>query len=104
MIMSREIVSYVTRMFYVLCGISITIKINKFVYFSYIDIIISVYGIMSINNDTIDRITIRLAYIWNFDGFIIINNIGCILVYMFRYVLVLPNVLLSDLLYRLFST
>ena len=42
MIMSRDIVSYVIRMFYLLCEIVITIEASKFMYSSYIDIIISV--------------------------------------------------------------
>ena len=60
MVMSRDIVSYIICMFYFLCEIIIIIKINKFIYFSYIDIIISVYGIMFINNNIINKIIIRL--------------------------------------------
>ena len=40
------VVSYIICMLDVLCKIIIIIKINKFNHFSYIDIIISVYGIM----------------------------------------------------------
>ena len=83
MAMSRDIVSYVTCRFYVLCEIPITIKLNKFICFSYIDIIIIVYGSMVINIVTISCI---LVYIY---------------VYYLRYAL---NVLLPDLLYKLFST
>ena len=55
--MSRDIVSYVTCIFYFLCEISIIIKINKFISFSYIDIIINVYGVMFIENDIIKKDT-----------------------------------------------
>ena len=55
MFMSRNIVSCYICMFYVLCNIVIIIKLNKFMYFSYSDIIISVYGIMCINN-TINKL------------------------------------------------
>ena len=55
--MSRDIVSYVTCMFYFLCEISIIIKINKFISFSYIDITINVYGVMFIENDIIKKDT-----------------------------------------------
>ena len=60
MVVSRNIVIYITCMFYVLCKITIDIKIIKFLYFSYSDTIISVYGIMFINNNTINKIIIRL--------------------------------------------
>ena len=62
-VVSRDIVSYVTCMFYFLCEIAITIKIYKFMYFSYIDIIISVYGAKVINNDIINKHIIRICYI-----------------------------------------
>ena len=63
MAMSRDIVSYVMCMFCFLCEITIIIKINKFIYFSYIDIIISVYGIMFIINNIINKIIVRLFWI-----------------------------------------
>ena len=50
MIMSRDIVSCVICMFFFPCEI-----INKFIYFSYIDITSRVYGIVLINNDIIDK-------------------------------------------------
>ena len=58
--MSCDIVSYVICMFYFLCEIIISIKINKLFKFSYIDITISVYGIMFINNNIINKFIIRL--------------------------------------------
>ena len=79
MVMSRDIVSYVTCMFYFLCEIIITTKNNKFIYFSYIDTIISVYGIMFLSNGIINKITIRL-FMFETVGFINISNISCILV------------------------
>ena len=57
--MSRDIVSYVLYVIF-LCKVTIILKINKFNYFSYIDITISVYGIMFINNNTINKIIARL--------------------------------------------
>ena len=60
--MSRDIVSCVTCVFYFLWGIIIIIKINKLIYFSYIGIIISVYGIMFINSDIINKMIIRLLF------------------------------------------
>ena len=50
-------------MFDFLYKISIIIKMNKFIYFSYIDIIISVYGIMFIINNIINKIIVRLFWI-----------------------------------------
>ena len=44
MAMSRDTVSYVTRMFYFLFEIIIFVKINKFMYFNYIDIAMGVYA------------------------------------------------------------
>ena len=41
--MSRDVVSYITCMLYVRCKIFIIIKNNMFIYFSDIDITISVY-------------------------------------------------------------
>ena len=64
--------------------IILIIRISKFIYFSYIDIIISVYGIMFIDNDIINNIIIRMLYSWNFVDFIIINNISCVLVYSIK--------------------
>ena len=55
MVMSRNIVSYTVCMFYVLCKIIITSQLNKLMYFSYSDIIISVYGITFINNSIINN-------------------------------------------------
>ena len=56
MVMSRGVVSYVICMFYVLCKMIIIININKLIYFSYIDTIISVYGIMLIDNNITNTI------------------------------------------------
>ena len=58
--MYRTIVSYIFCMLYFLRKRTIIIKISKSTYFSYIDIIISVYGIMFINTNIIDIIIIRL--------------------------------------------
>ena len=55
MVTSCGIVSYIICMFYFLCEITIIMKSNKFIYFSYIDITISVYGIMFINNNNINK-------------------------------------------------
>ena len=63
MVMSSDIISYVICVFGFLCEISITLKLNKFSYFSFIDIIISVYGIMFIHNDTINQSRTRVPYI-----------------------------------------
>ena len=60
MVMSRNIVSYIVCMFYVLCEITIIVKINKFIYLCYIDITISVYCIMFSNNSIINKNMIRL--------------------------------------------
>ena len=49
MVMSRDIVIYITCMFYFFWEVITTIKSKQFIYFSYIDIIISVYSIMFIN-------------------------------------------------------
>ena len=40
-VMSCDIVSYITCVFYFLCKIIVTIKTNKFIYFSYIVSVIS---------------------------------------------------------------
>ena len=56
MVMSRGIVSYVTCVFYFPCEIIIIIKINKFIYLSYIDIIISVYCTMLIDSNITNEI------------------------------------------------
>ena len=49
MVMSRDIVNYVNCMLYVLCEITIIIKLNNFIYLNYNGIITSVYGIMFIS-------------------------------------------------------
>ena len=59
MVMSRNIVSYIICVFY-FCEIIITIKINKFIHFSYIDVIISVYAIMLISDNIINKVIVRL--------------------------------------------
>ena len=56
MVMSRNVISYSTCMFYFLCEMIIVIKIGKFIYFSYIGIIISVYGVMFLNNRIVNKI------------------------------------------------
>ena len=58
MIMPRNIVSYIVCMFYFLCTTIIIIDVNKFIYVCYIDIIINAYGIMFINNNINNHITI----------------------------------------------
>ena len=63
MVMSRGIVSYIICMLYVIFKITTVIKINKLIYFSYIGIIIRVYGIMFIANDIVNKITIRIFWI-----------------------------------------
>ena len=63
MVMSCGIVNYITCMFYFLCEIVITIQINRFIHFSYIDTTISVYGIMLTDNNIINMIIIRLFWI-----------------------------------------
>ena len=60
MVMSRDIVSYVICIFDVIWEITMTIQINKLIYFNYIDITISLYGIMCINNNIISKSIIRL--------------------------------------------
>lgn len=54
--MSRDVVSYVPCKLYFLCERVIIIEFNKFNYFTYIDTTISVYGIMFINSDIINKI------------------------------------------------
>ena len=56
MVMSCDIISEFTFMLYSLCKIIVTIKINNFIHFSYIVCIISVNGIMLIENNTISKI------------------------------------------------
>ena len=58
MAMSCGIISDITCMFYFLCKITVIIKINKFIYFSYIVSIISVNGTMLINNNIICTVVI----------------------------------------------
>ena len=57
MVMSCDIFNDITCMFYTLCKIIVTIKINKFIYFSYTVCTISVNGIVLINNNVINKIT-----------------------------------------------
>ena len=60
MAMSRDIVRYIicsTGSF----GVIVTvIKIDKLIYLSYIEVSIRVNGMVLINNDTTDKLTIRL--------------------------------------------
>ena len=56
MVMSHDIVSYTICMFEFLCKITTVIQISKFVYFSYIGITISVYGIMFIDSGIINKL------------------------------------------------
>ena len=60
MVVSCGIVSYITCMLHFLCKLITIIKNHKFMYFSYIYITISVYGIMFINNNTIGKHMVRL--------------------------------------------
>ena len=60
MVMSCDIVSYITCMFYFLREIIIAVEITKFMYLRYSDVTISVYGIMVINNNIISKIIIRI--------------------------------------------
>ena len=92
--MSRGVVSYVICMFSFLCEIVIVIKINKFIYFSYIDIIISVYGIMFIYNDIINQIIIRLFIL---ETSLILKRLTTSVVYWF-ICLDMLSVLLYDIL------
>ena len=55
MVMSCDIISGITCMFYFLCKIVVIIKINKFIYYSYIVRITSVNDIMLINSSIINK-------------------------------------------------
>ena len=107
MAMYRNIVSYITCMVYVLCKIIIIININKFVYFSYIDVIISVYGIVCVNNNIINHIVIRRLLFLRFGALLMLWLLTTPVVYWFiclDMLFVLWNVLSSDLLYKIIPT
>ena len=66
MVMSCDIVRDTNFMFYFICKITVIIKINTFIYFSYIVSISSVNGIMLINSNLISKIIICFLYIMCF--------------------------------------
>ena len=64
--MSCDIISDIIFMFYYVCKITVIININKFIYFSYIVSIISVNGIMFMNNNTVGNISMfSLHYVFH---------------------------------------
>ena len=66
MVMSCDIISDIMCMFYFLCEIIVIIKINQFIYFSYIVSIISVNDTVFINSSTISKIITCLIYIMRY--------------------------------------
>ena len=98
--MCLDIDSYVICMFDVLCEISMIININKFSCFSYIGIIISVYGTMLINRTIINKVIIRSSF--RFDTLLILQLLTTSVGYWsicLDVLFVLLNVLLSYIWY-----
>ena len=95
--MSRNVISYITCMFYSLCKVFTVIKMNKFIYLCYIDTVISVCGIMLISNNMINKVIIRfldLKLSWLCNDYQHQLYIGLDSLYM---LFVLLKVLLSDI-------
>ena len=88
MAMSCDMVRYITCMFYPLCKITVTIKSNKFIYFSYIVCIISVNVSMLIKTNTMNIIITGFLYLhYAIIYLIVVKNISWILVNMLIYVI-----------------
>ena len=81
MVVSRDIVSHVTGMSYFLCAIIAIIKTKKFSCFRYMFALYCVYTYK--HHQQNHNVFFRFGTV----GFMIINNISCVLVYVFRYVL-----------------